>query len=204
MALPTFAAACCTAVNRYLLPAGPTAAIPPVGGGFAAVADVGPRGYRQIDWWTPDCYINHAPPTYHAGNAHDGWAVIMVRCSEKALCLHCWCLQCFDAVGWAAGRHPACTKLSGGVLAWLSVWKRVVNLHMAQLMPLPPTVSCFSKIQIGFTFLVPAHQGSPRKRDVKWVCACMCVRVQWEGYWTDGHPYHPHLAIPNNNTTAHL
>jgi len=32
MALPTFAAACCTAVNRYLLPAGPTAAIPPVGG----------------------------------------------------------------------------------------------------------------------------------------------------------------------------
>jgi len=31
-------------------------------------------------------------------------------------------------------------------------------LHdMAQLMPLPLTVSCFSKIQIGFTFLVPAH-----------------------------------------------
>jgi len=32
---------------------------------------------------------------------------------------------------------------------------------MAQLMPLPLTVSCFSKIQIGFTFLVPAHLGSP-------------------------------------------
>jgi len=27
---------------------------------------------------------------------------------------------------------------------------------MAQLMPLPLTVSCFSKIQIGFTFPVPA------------------------------------------------
>jgi len=40
-------------------------------------------------------------------------------------------------------------------------------LHMAQLMPLPLTVSCFSKIQIGFTFLVPAHLGSPRKRAVK-------------------------------------
>jgi len=40
-------------------------------------------------------------------------------------------------------------------------------LHMAQLMPLPLTVSCFSKIQIGFTFLVPAHLGSPGKRAVK-------------------------------------
>jgi len=41
---------------------------------------------------------------------------------------------------------------------------------MAQLMPLPLTVSCFSKIQIGFTFLVPAHPGSPGKRAVKRVC----------------------------------
>jgi len=40
---------------------------------------------------------------------------------------------------------------------------------MAQLMPLPLTVSCFSEIQIGFTFLVPAHPGSPGKRVVKWV-----------------------------------
>ena len=40
-------------------------------------------------------------------------------------------------------------------------------MHMAQLMPLPLTVSCFSKIQIGFTFLVPAYLGSPGKRAVK-------------------------------------
>jgi len=46
------------------------------------------------------------------------------------------------------------------------------DLHMAQLMPLPLTVSCFSKIQIGFTFLVPAHPGSPGKRAVKRVCVC--------------------------------
>ena len=39
--------------------------------------------------------------------------------------------------------------------------------HMAQLMPLPLTVSCFSKIQIGFTFLVPAHTGSTGQRAVK-------------------------------------
>jgi len=41
------------------------------------------------------------------------------------------------------------------------------DLHMAQLMPLLLTVSHFSKIQIGFTFLVLAHPGSPRKRAVK-------------------------------------
>jgi len=49
------------------------------------------------------------------------------------------------------------------------------DLHMTQLMPLALTVSCFSKIQIGFTFLVPAHLGSPRKRAVKQVCVCVCV-----------------------------
>ena len=42
--------------------------------------------------------------------------------------------------------------------------ERGADLHMAQLMPLPLTVSCFSKIRIGFTFLVPAHLGSPGKR----------------------------------------
>ena len=41
---------------------------------------------------------------------------------------------------------------------------------MAQLMPLPLTVSCFGNIQIGFTFLVPAHLGSPGQRAVKRVC----------------------------------
>ena len=50
--------------------------------------------------------------------------------------------------------------------------------NMAQLMPLPLTVSCFSKIQIGFTFLVPAHPGSPAgQRAVKLLCVCVCVCV---------------------------
>ena len=63
------------------------------------------------------------------------------------------------------------------------------DLHMAQLMPLPLSGSCFSKIQIGFTFLVPAYPGSPGKRAVKrararararvraCVRACVCVSV---------------------------
>jgi len=55
--------------------------------------------------------------------------------------------------------------------------ERGADLHMAQLMPLPLTVSSFSKIQIGFTFLVPAHPGSPGQRAVKRVCVCACVRV---------------------------
>jgi len=38
------------------------------------------------------------------------------------------------------------------------------GLHMAKLMPLPLTVFCISKIQFGFTFLVPAHLGSPGKK----------------------------------------
>ena len=48
------------------------------------------------------------------------------------------------------------------------------DLHIAQLMPLPLIVSCFSKIQIGFTFLVPAYLGSPGQRAVKRVCVCVC------------------------------
>ena len=55
--------------------------------------------------------------------------------------------------------------------------ERGADLHMAQLMPLPLTVSCSSKIQIGFTFLVTAHPGSPGKRAVKRVCVCVCVTL---------------------------
>ena len=46
--------------------------------------------------------------------------------------------------------------------------QRGADLHMAQLMPLPLTVSCFSKIQFGFTILVRADRG-------KRVCVCVCV-----------------------------
>jgi len=52
--------------------------------------------------------------------------------------------------------------------------ERVADLHMAKLMPLPLSASCVGKIQIGFTFLVPAYPGSPGKRAVKWVfVACL-------------------------------
>jgi len=63
-------------------------------------------------------------------------------------------------------RHPACKKQSGGVLVWLSVWSE------EQVTPLPLTVSCFSEIEIGFTFLVPAHRVVPDKGPLKDVCVC--------------------------------
>ena len=76
---------------------------------------------------------------------------------------------------WLGGRkgiRPVKTEWwHAGVVVCL---ERGADLHVAQLMPLPLTVSCFSKIQIGFTFLVPAHLSSPGQRAIKWVCACIC------------------------------
>jgi len=56
--------------------------------------------------------------------------------------------------------------------------QRGADLHTAQLMPLPLTVSCFSEIQIGFTILVPAHPGSPGKRAVKRVSLSLSLSVE--------------------------
>ena len=72
----------------------------------------------------------------------------------------CWC-------NWVAEWWGA------GVVICL---ERGADLHMAQLMPLPLTVSCFSKIQIAFTFLVPAHPVVPDKGPLA-VCVCVCVCV---------------------------
>ena len=56
--------------------------------------------------------------------------------------------------------------------------ERGADLHMAQLMPLPLTVSCFSKIQTGFTFLLLAHLGSPGKGPLN---GCVCVHLMAVG-----------------------
>ena len=57
-------------------------------------------------------------------------------------------------------------------------------MHMAQLMPLPLTVTCFSKIQIGFTFLIPAHLGSPGKGLLN---GCVCLQAYLRNYISDLH-----------------
>jgi len=71
-------------------------------------------------------------------------------------------------LGGRKGIRPVKTEWWGaGVVICL---ERGADLHTAQLMPLPLIVSCFSEIQTGFTFLVPAHPGSPGQRAVKRVC----------------------------------
>jgi len=70
-------------------------------------------------------------------------------------------------LGSRKGIRPVKNEWWGvGVVVWL---ERGADLHMAQLMPLPLTVSCSSKIQIGFTFLVPTYPGCPGKEAVKWL-----------------------------------
>ena len=76
----------------------------------------------------------------------------------------------FSALTLLVGRqegHPACKKTEWWGAGVVICLERGADVHMAQLMPLPLTVSCFSKIQIGFTFLVPSSQ-----RAVKRVCVC--------------------------------
>jgi len=88
----------------------------------------------------------------------------------------------FSALTLLVGRqegHPACKKTVRWGAVMVVCLKQGADLHTAQLTPLPLTVSCFSKIQIGFTFLVPAHLGSPGKRAVKRECVCVCVTAAW-------------------------
>ena len=65
--------------------------------------------------------------------------------------------------------HPACKKTEWWGAGMVICLKRGADLHMAQLMPLLLTVSCSTKIQVGFTFLVPAYPGCPGKETVKWL-----------------------------------
>ena len=71
-------------------------------------------------------------------------------------------------------------------MAWLSVWSEVQTCIMAQLIPLPLTVSCFIKIQIGFTFLVPAHLG---------VCVCLSLKCTRNAYHGDDVTQHVETVI---------
>ena len=84
-------------------------------------------------------------------------------------------------------------KIADTYLKWWGVGvviylERGADLHMAQLMPLPLIVSCFSKIQIGFTFLVPAHLGSPGRRAVKQVCVFVFKKIYFYCSIRNGQP----------------
>ena len=118
----------------------------------------------------------------------DFWIVSIETCQLSRH--HCygsssdlpWFIQCaFRALMLLVGRqegHPACKKAEWWGAGMVICLERGADLHMAQLMPLPLTVSSFSKVQIGFTFLLLTHLGSPGKRAVKRVCI-KCAKIRW-------------------------
>ena len=79
-------------------------------------------------------------------------------------------LQCFDAVSWVAGGHPAYKKWVMG--CWHG-YLSGVTCRLAYGLADATATRC----QIGFTFLVLAHLGSPRKRAVKWVCVRVALKT---------------------------
>jgi len=138
-------------------------------------------------------YLIDDSPVYQAVSVHLCWVICWAKLlalfddqytmakfsksgvwdSLPSVLWRCW-------LGGKKGIRPVKNEWCGtGMVICL---ERDADLHMAQLMPLPLTVSCFNKIQIGFTFLVPAHPGSPGKRTVKRVCVCAVfgAKFQWE------------------------
>jgi len=74
--------------------------------------------------------------------------------------------------------HPACKKkLEWWGTGLVICLERDADLHMAQLLPLPLTVSCFSKIQIGLPFWYRLTQVVPEKGPLN-VCVCVLVWFQ--------------------------
>jgi len=130
---------------------------------------------RRQTWWrtaseTPASVRSPASPGECRLNSTAAILVIFIH--------HEWIA--FSALTLLVGRqegHPACKKLSGGGAGVVICLERGADLHMTQLMQLPLTVFCFSKIQIGFTFLAPVHLGSPGKRAVKRVCV---IHHEWQ------------------------
>ena len=85
-----------------------------------------------------------------------------------------WCLPSVLWCCWLGGRKDIrpVKKLSGVVLAWLSVWSEMQTCicpswcyyHLLSLASV--------ESRLVFTFLVPAHLGSPGQRALKQVCVC--------------------------------
>jgi len=101
----------------------------------------------------------------------------MLYCNAEINCILCnWIQPSVLWRCWLGGRksiRPVKNRewWGAGVVICLE-WG--ADLHMAQLMPLPLVVCCFSKIQTGFNLLVPAHLGSPGKGPSNG-CVCVCV-----------------------------
>jgi len=79
-------------------------------------------------------------------------STIFLNVLNVAFLLSIFALSAFKQLVGQQERHMACKKTEwwgAGVVVCL---RRGADLCMAQLMPLPLTISCSSKIQVGFTF----------------------------------------------------
>jgi len=118
----------------------------------------------------------------------------MVIAFSHSVLWHCW-------LGGRKGIRPLKTECWGaGVVICLE--QGVDCLHMVQLMPLPLSVSCFTKIQIGFTFLVPAHPGSPDKVSGSGIRWAICKSAPHSRHITTPAPQHSVSYYANS--TAYL
>jgi len=117
-----------------------------------------------------------------AGRQKHIWGFGAEVCTKKT---NSWCaaeVQIYSAIIFSAltllvgrqERHLACKKTEWWGAGIVVCLEQGADLHIAQLMPLPLTVSCFTKIHIGFTFLVPTQLGSPGKMAIKRVCV-FCI-----------------------------
>ena len=163
---------------------------------------------RWSGWvWVGECFFWYRPTQVVLG--------------QRPLNGHCYCCRCcwerpifkwlplygVPSVLWCCWlgsrkgiRHVKKTERWGaGVVICL---ERDADLHMAQLMPLPLTVSGFSKIQIGFTFLLPAHPGSLGQRAVKRVCVCVCVPLHGL-VWLSRRSYMKRFRMTDITSLAH-
>ena len=139
-------------------------------------------------WWNAACRLRRAAATRYSKpveqqSGHNymwlmHYCVMYVFCRFHKLCIYISELlfSAFSVLTLLVGRqegHPACKKQwwGAGVVICL---EQGADLHVAQLMLLPLTVSCFSKIQIGFTFLYRLTRVVPEKGPLN-----TCVLYQW-------------------------
>jgi len=91
------------------------------------------------------------------------------------MCVLCnECLQCFDAVGWAAGRASGLYKTEWWGTGMVICLEQGADLHMAQLMPLPLTVSL---APVKFRLVLPFwYQLTRVVREKGPLNVCVCTR----------------------------
>jgi len=120
----------------------------------------------MVPWANPSAYSKRYLDQYSRLYGADSFYLVL-RCAravvgDNDIIDRCACT--FSALTLLVGRQegrPACKKTEWWGAGVVICLERGADLHTAQLMPLPHTVSCFSEIQIGFTFLVLAYPGSP-------------------------------------------